>query len=193
VAQTVIEQRLEPILEPLFDDDSYGYRPRKSAHDAIAITQHRCWRYGWVLEFDIRKLFDCIGHGRLRKALRFHVSDEMLLMYVERWLKAPTKTETGEVVARTSGTPQGGVLSPLLAILFMHYAFDAWMRRTFPSLPFCRFADDGLVHCRTKAESEKVLAALTERMRECGLELHPQKTGIVFCASSNRRGSHQNI
>lgn len=187
IAQAVVKDFLEPILEPCFLDDSYGYRPGKSAHDALAITRKRCWRYDWVLEFDIRGLFDNIDHELLLRALRKHTDCRWVLLYIERWLKAPFETAEGRTQAREKGTPQGGVISPLLANLFLHYVFDKWMRRNNPQNPWARYADDGLVHCRTRKEAEELRQVLTERFQACKLELHPQKTRIVYCRDDDRR------
>ena len=144
VAQTVVKAVLEPLLEPIFLPDSYGYRPEKSALDAIAVTRERCWRYDWALEFDIRGLFDNISHELLLRALEKHTDCEWVRLYIRRWLTAPLQLADGTLVERTKGTPQGGVVSPTLANLFLHYAFDAWMARTFPGVPWCRYADDGV-------------------------------------------------
>jgi len=193
VAQTVVKLVLEPELEPHFHEDSYGYRPGKSAHQAIDVTRKRCWRYDWVLEFDIRGLFDNIDHQLLMKALHHHTECKWILLYVERWLKAPIqKQNEASLIPRSKGTPQGGVASPLLANLFLHYAFDKWLGREFPDLPFCRYADDGLIHCRTLSEAEVVLQRLTERLKECGLEIHTDKTMIVYCRDSQRRQKFKN-
>jgi group II intron reverse transcriptase/maturase len=190
VAQTVVKQVLEPILEPCFSPDSYGYRPGKSALDAIAVTRERCWRYDWVLEFDIKGLFDNIDHALLLKALEKHTTCAWAILYVKRWLTAPLQLKDGTKVERDRGTPQGGVVSPLLANLFLNYAFDVWLSRAFPELPWCRYADDGLVHCRTEEEALAVKAALQERFAACGLEMHPDKTRIVYCKDANRPGSY---
>ena len=190
VAQTVAKMHLEPQLEPHFDTDSYGYRPGKSAKDAVAVTRQRCWKYDWVVEFDIKGAFDNLDHSLLMKALRKHTNCRWVLLYVERWLQAPTVTDEGELKERKRGTPQGGVMSPLLMNLFMHYAFDRWMRRTVVNCPFARYADDGVVHCRTERQAQRVNDLLAERFRACGLELHPHKTRIVYCKDSNRRGQY---
>jgi len=192
VAQTVVKQFLEPILEPHFLSDSYGYRPGKSALDAIAVTRKRCWRYDWVLEFDIKGLFDNIDHVLLLKALEKHTTCAWVTLYVKRWLTAPLQREDGTLVERNRGTPQGGVVSPLLANLFLHYVFDVWLSRATPNLPWCRYADDGLVHCRTKEEAIAVKATLQARFAACGLEMHPDKTQIVYCKDAGRRGSYPN-
>jgi RNA-directed DNA polymerase len=193
IAQMTVKLHLEPMLEPLFHSDSYGYRPNKSAHDAIAITRQRCWRYDWVVEFDIRGLFDNIDRRLLLRALRKHCQCQWVILYIERWLKAPMQDENGQMVERTKGTPQGGVISPLLANLFLHYAFDVWVSRNLPTVPFCRYADDGLLHCKSQRQAEYVMKVVGERFRECGLEIHPEKSKIVYCQDINRRGGYDKI
>lgn len=190
IAQMVVKLSFEPLVEPYFHADSYGYRPNKSAHQAVDVTRKRCWRYDWVLEFDIRGLFDNIDHGLLMKAVRKHTNNRWLLLYIERWLKAPIQLKDGTMVERTRGVPQGGVISPVLSNLFLHYAFDMWMERSLPGRPFCRYADDALVHCRSYEEAEKIRIELGERLQDCGLELHPGKTKIVYCKDSDRREDH---
>jgi group II intron reverse transcriptase/maturase len=191
-AQMVVKQLIEPDLEPIFQTDSYGYRPGKSALDAVGVTRERCWRYDWVLEFDIKGLFDNLPHDLLMKAVRRHVKCEWAVLYIERWLTAPMEKD-GKLIARTRGTPQGGVISPILSNLFLHYAFDLWMKRAHPDLPWCRYADDGLVHCRSRREAEAVMAELQSRLAECGLEMHPTKTKIVYCKDGRRKGTHPNV
>lgn len=193
IAQMVVKMTLEPILEPVFDEDSYGYRPRRSAHDAIAVTRKRCWQYDWVVEFDIRGLFDNIQHDLLMKALRHHCQCRWVLLYVERWLRASMQQPDGSLTERHQGTPQGGVVSPILANLFLHYAFDAWVRRELPSVPFCRYADDGLLHCRSLRQAQYVMQRIADRFRECGLEIHPDKSCIVYCQDRNRTEQHAKI
>ena len=193
VAQTVVKRLVEPDLEAIFLADSYGYRPGKSALDAVGVTRERCWRFDWVLEFDIKGLFDNIDHTLLLRAVRKHVTCPWALLYIERWLTASMVHEDGNESERTRGTPQGGVVSPLLANLFMHYTFDVWMKRTLPQLRWCRYADDGLVHCRSEKEAQQVRAALAARLSECGLELHPTKTKIVYCRDYRRRGKSENV
>jgi len=190
VAQMVAKLYFEPLVEPYFHEDSYGYRPNKSAIQAIAVTRKRCWRYDWLLEFDIKGLFDNIEHELLMKAVRHHTKCEWTLLYIERWLKAPFQKEDGTLTERTIGTPQGGVISPVLANLFLHYVFDKWMERNQSQNPFCRYADDGIAHCRTKREAEELLKTLDIRFKECGLELHPEKTKIVYCKDDDRRGDY---
>ena len=192
IAQMVVKQLIEPDLDPIFLPDSYGYRPRKSALDAVGVTRERCWKYDWVLEFDIKGLFDNINHELLLRAVRKHVKCKWALIYIERWLKAPMEQD-GIRKERTLGTPQGGVISPILSNLFLHYTFDLWMKRTHPDLPWCRYADDGLVHCRTEQEAEALTAELRARLAECHLELHPTKTKIVYCRDGKRKGTYPNV
>lgn len=187
IAQMVVKLMFEPQVEPVFLPDSYGYRPGKSALDAVGVTRQRCWHYDWVFEFDIVGLFDNIPHDLLLKAVRKHTGEKLVLLYVKRWLKAPMQQADGTLVERTKGTPQGGVVSPLLANLFLHYVFDVWMRRNHPGMPWCRYADDGLVHCRTESQAQLIRASLERRFAECGLELHPKKTKIVYCKDGSRK------
>jgi RNA-directed DNA polymerase len=187
ISQTVVKARLESILEPIFDNDSYGYRPQRSAHQALRATQQRCWRSGYVVEYDIEKFFDTMDHGLLMKALHHHVTDRVILLYVQRWLSAPMQMPDGSLIARTRGVPQGGVISPLLANLFLHYVFDVWMRKRFSRLKFCRYSDDGLIHCDTAQEASEVLEALKVRFRQCRLTLSESKTQIVQCLQNGRR------
>jgi len=193
VAQTVVKIALEPTLESIFDENSFGYRPGKSAHDAIAVTRTRCWKYDWVVEFDIKGLFDNISHELLMKALSRHCNVKWILLYVERWLKAPLQNRDGSHTRRDKGTPQGGVVSPLLANLFLHYAFDAWVKREMPDILFCRYADDGVLHCRSQREAEYVLERVTQRFRECHLDIHPDKSGIIYCKDKNRKARFKRI
>lgn len=190
IAQMVAKMTLEPLLEPVFHQDSYGYRPGRSAHDAVALVRQRCWKYDWVVEFDIRRFFDSINHELLTRALRKHCQIPWVLLYVERWLKAPMKTPEGELTERTAGTPQGGVISPLLANLFLHYAFDRWVSENLHGVSFCRYADDGVLHCKSKEQAEMVVKKIRARFYQCGLELHPEKTQIIYCRDVNRKGDY---
>ncbi len=190
IAQMVVKQYLEPGLDQIFDPDSYGYRPGKSAHQAVEQARRRCWSNDWVLDLDIKGFFDTIEHELLMRALRKHCRDDWVLLYVERWLTAPVQLPDGTIEARARGTPQGGVASPLLANLFLHYVFDAWMRREHPDIPFERYADDAICHCRTRQEAERLKAKLERRLADCHLTLHPEKTRVVYCKDSNRRGSY---
>jgi RNA-directed DNA polymerase len=192
IAQMVVKQLVEPDLDTVFLPDSYGYRPRKSALDAVEVTRQRCWRYDWVLEFDIKGLFDNIPHDLLLKAVRKHVKCKWALLYIERWLTAPMMKD-GVIIGRTKGTPQGGVISPILSNLFLHYTFDLWMGRANLDLPWCRYADDGLVHCRSEREAKTLKVELQARLAECGLEMHPTKTKIVYCKDARRKGSYPNV
>ena len=192
VAQMVVKQMIEPDLDAVFLADSYGYRPGKSALDAVGVTRRRCRDYDWVLEFDIKGLFDNIDHTLLLRAVRKHVTCPWAVLHIERWLTAPMSMEDGTQVERTCGTPQGGVVSPVLANLFRHDAFDLWMARTHPGLPWCRYADDGLVHCRSEQEAGAIMAELRLRLAECRLEMHPTKTTIVCCKDGRRKGSYAN-
>ncbi len=191
VAQMTARLYLEPMLEPHFHPDSYGYRPNKSAHDAVSVTRQRCWKYDWVIDLDIKGFFDTISHELMLKAVDHHNPPGWIRLYVERWLKAPAQDHEGRVFERTNGTPQGGVISPLLANLFLHYAFDMWMKRLHPDNPFARYADDLVIHCRSRDEAEKLLSEITVRLAECQLTVHPEKTKVVFCRDSNRPGEFE--
>ncbi len=190
IAQTVAKMQIEPIVEPKFHEDSYGYRPGKSAHQALATARKRCWKYNWVIDIDVRAFFDNLDHELTMKAVRHHTDLKWVILYIERWLKAPLQTADG-LQARSKGTPQGGVVSPLIANIFMHHAFDDWMKRRHPNVPFERYADDLLAHCRSYDEATQVLEAIRERLKACGLELHPDKTKIVYCKDDDRRGRHE--
>jgi RNA-directed DNA polymerase len=192
VAQAVVKERLEQIVEPKFHDDSYGYRPGREALDAVEVTRRRCWRKDWVIDLDIKGFFDNIDHGLVMKAVKHHTKEKWVILYIERWLKAPMQLEKGEIVERTRGTPQGGVISPLLANLFMHYAFDVWMGKYCSGVEFERYADDVVVHCSTESQVKLVLEKIRGRLKECGLELHPEKTKIVYCKDGRRKETHEN-
>lgn len=189
IAQMVVKEMLEPALEPHFHVDSYGYRPNKSALGAIEVARKRCWRYDWVVELDIKGFFDTIDHELVMKALRKHTDSSVILLYVERWLKAPVLLMDGTVIHPERGTPQGGVISPLLANLFLHYVFDEWIVRTFPHIPFERYADDAICHCRSEVDAKKLKDALERRFEACRLVLHPDKTKIVYCKDVDRPGN----
>ena len=191
VAQTVAALALEPRTEAVFHDDSYGYRPRKGALDAVAACRQRCWARSWVIDLDIRRFFDSVPWDLVIRAVQVNVTHEQrwVTLYVRRWLAAPVVMPGGRTEARDKGTPQGSAVSPVLANLFMHYAFDKWLEREFPAAGFERYADDAVVHCATEQQARRVLAALEERMAEVGLQLHPGKTRIVYCRDRNRRRS----
>ena len=191
-AQMVVRTSFEPKVEPVFLDDSYGYRPGRSAIDAVGVTRERCFRMAWVLEFDIVGLFDNISHELLMKAVEKHTDSKWERLYIKRFLTAPMQMPDGTIRERAAGTPQGGVISPVLANLFMHYAFDRWMEMNYGNNPWARYADDGLIHCVSEQEASKILEALKARMKECGLELHPDKTKIVYCKSDKNNLSYEN-
>jgi group II intron reverse transcriptase/maturase len=192
VAQMVVKDYLEPILERYFHNDSYGYRPNKSAHQALEATRKRCWKYPYVLDLDIKGFFDNIDHELMIKALKVHTDTSWVLIYIKRWLTAPVKTKDG-LEQRDIGTPQGGVISPLLANLFLHYAFDKWMSNNYPQVSFERYADDAVCHCGSLQEAEQLKTDLTNRLNECKLQLHPKKTKIVYCKDDKRKGKYENI
>jgi len=189
----VVQRYLEPILEPVFHVDSYGYRPGRSAYDALAVARQRCWRHDWVIDLDIGSFFDEIDRELLMRAVRRHTDCAWVLLYIERWLQAPVSMPDGTLVHREKGTPQGAVVSPILANLFLHYAFDAWMRREYPACPFERYADDAIIHCDSEHQARQLLDRLRQRFAECGLELHPQKTRIVYCQDANRQGKYPEV
>ena len=190
VAQTVVKAYLEPLVEPVFHPDSYAYRSKKSAHDAVEACRQRCWRYDWVIDLDILGLFDNLDHSLILRAVGKYTQCRWILLYVKRWLEAPVQQEDGTLVRREKGTPQGGVASPLLANIFLHLAFDEWMRSKHPDVPFERYADDSVAHCKTKEQAQQVLASIERRLHHCRLELHPQKTRIVYCKDEDRQGEH---
>ena len=187
IAQMMVKRFLDPELDAQFDPDSYGYRPGKSAHEAVGRARERCWRRNWVLDLDIKSFFDTIDHGLMMRALGKHTPDKWVLMYVRRWLEAPVRLPDGRLESRHVGTPQGGVISPLLANLFLHYAFDRWMREHHPGIQFERYADDIICHCISRSGAEKLKEKLEERFRACGLALHPNKTCVVYCKDSRRK------
>lgn len=193
VAQTVVKMVLEPEEEPIFHPDSYGYRPDRSALDAVGKARQRCWKFDWVIDLDIKSFFDSIPWNLIEKVVAHHTQLSWVRLYVKRWLLAPMEQKDGTLIGRTLGTPQGSVVSPVIANLILHYAFDLWMQRTFPLLCFERYADDAIVHCRTEREAQIVVEAIRRRLAKCGLELHPEKTRIVYCKDSNRREEYEHI
>ena len=193
VAQTVAKMYLEPFVEPKFHEDSYGSRPGKSALDAVATARKRCWRKNWVVDLDIKGFFDNLDWNLVMRAVRFHTDEKWLHLYIERWLRAPVEMEDGSRVERTKGSPQGSVISPLLANLFMHHAFDDWMDRNHPNIQFERYVDDVVIHCVSEKQAKFILRAVRRRLNECRLELHPEKTQIVYCQDDDRRGKYERI
>ena len=191
IAQTVVAARLGKAVEPIFHCDSYGYRPRRSALDAVAACRRRCWKKDWVIDLDVEKFFDSVRWDLIVKAVQAHTDLPWVVLYVKRWLAAPLALPGGTLLERDRGTPQGSSVSPVLANLVMHYALDAWLAREFPAVESERFADDAVVHCATYHQAELVLAAIAQRMGQVGLRLHPAKTRIVYCKDGTRRGSHE--
>jgi len=189
VAQMVAKLYLEPEIEPIFHTDSYGYRPGKSAINAVEKARQRCWQFNWVIDLDIKGFFDNINHEKLMTALEKHCTLEWIKLYVKRWLKAGTQTQQG-IEQKEKGTPQGGVISPLLANLFLHYAFDKWMNMKYSDNPFERYADDIIIHCRTEQEAQQVLQSIKERLAVCGLEVNEEKTKVVYCKDMIRKEEH---
>src|SRR5260370_1106132 len=193
IAQTAAARLLEEKLEPIFHPDSYGYRPGRSAHDALAVVRKRCWKQDWVLDLDIRAFFDSVPDDLLLKAVAHHTSLRWVLVYIERWLKARMQMPAGTLAAREKGTPQGSPISTLLANLFMHYAFDAWMDREYPGCPFERYADDIVAHCDSEAQALALRDSIARRLGALGLELHPVKTKVVYCKDTRRRGTSEHV
>jgi RNA-directed DNA polymerase len=193
IAQTVVAARLEKAVEPRFHPDSYGYRPGRSALDAAAACRERCWSFDWVIDLDIQKFFDSVPWELIVKAVKANTSQPWVILYVQRWLAAPVQMPDGSLAGRDRGTPQGSAVSPVLANLFLHYAFDMWMARRFPAVPFERYVDDAVVHCRTESQARMVAAAIGQRMEQVGLRLHPGKTRIVYCKDASRPGSHEHV
>lgn len=190
IAQMVVKQRLEPLLEPVFHASSYGYRPGRSAHDAVRVARRLCWKHDWVLDLDIKGFFDNLDHALLLQAVRKHTDCRWLSLYVERWLQAPAQLPDGTLAVREKGTPQGGVISPLLANLFLHYAFDVWMQRHYPVVYFERYADDIIVHCKSEKQALWLKDVIARRLAQCHLELHPEKTKVVYCKDDDRTGNY---
>jgi RNA-directed DNA polymerase len=191
IAQTVAAMYLEREVEPIFHPDSYGYRPGRSALDAVGRCRERCWRNDWVVDCDVRAFFDSVDHSLMLKAVERHTDQRWILLYVTRWLQAPIQQPDGTLVARDRGTPQGSAISPVLANLYLHYAFDMWLSRTFPAVTFERYCDDAVIHCTSQEQAHQVRDALAVRLATVGLELHSDKTRIVYCKDVDRRGDHE--
>jgi RNA-directed DNA polymerase len=191
IAQTVVAMFLERLVEPVFHPDSYGYRPGRSALDAVAVCRERCWRNDWIIDLDVRAFFDSVDHSLMLKAVERHTDARWVLLYVTRWLKAPMRKQDGTLVARDRGTPQGSAVSPVLANLYLHYAFDMWLAREHPAVTFERYCDDAVIHCTSQAQAVMIRDALAARLAEVGLELHPDKTRVVYCKDADRRGDHE--
>lgn len=192
VAQMVAKMYFEPGVEKIFYNNSYGYRPNRSAIQAVGVLRERCWRKDWVVDFDIKGLFDNIRHDYLLEMVKRHTKEQWIILYTERWLKTPFKMHNGEIIERKAGTPQGGVISPVLANLFLHYVFDDYMSKEFPSVPWVRYADDGVINCVSIKQAKYIIKVLERRFRTFGLELNTSKTKIVYCKDSDRRGDYEN-
>jgi len=194
VGQMVVKMFVEPRLEAIFSPNSYGYRPKRNAHQALSKVRENCWKHNWVIDLDIKGFFDNIDHNKLMLAVEKHVPENWVKFYIKRWLEASVVTKSGELIEKQGkGTPQGGVISPLLANLFLHYAFDKWLERTDKSVAFSRYADDVILHCNTKTHAEQLLKLVHQRMDSVGLELHPQKTKIVYCRDYKRKEKHPTV
>lgn len=192
VGQMVVKMYLETEVEPKFHKDSYGYRPKRSAIEAVGTARRRCWEYDWVIDLDIKGFFDNLDHELTLKAVRYHTGNKWILLYVERWLKAPVQLEEGTLVRKDIGSPQGSVISPLLANIVLHHGFDEWMKRKYPDHPFERYCDDIIVHCKSEKEAHEIKQATQERLAQCKLELNLDKTKIIYCKDGKRKGSYSN-
>ncbi|MDD7886372.1 group II intron reverse transcriptase/maturase [Flavivirga sp. 57AJ16] len=191
VGQMVVKMFLEPRLEKIFSPNSFGYRPNKSAHQALKQVRENCWKTDWVIDLDIKGFFDNIDHSKLMLAVEKHVPEHWARLYIKRWLEMPVLTKSNTLIQKQGkGTPQGGVISPLLANLFLHYAFDKWLENTDRTIHYARYADDAIVHCKSEAQAKQILNAIRERMKTVGLELYPQKTKIVYCRDYRRKGKY---
>ena len=192
IAQMVVKQAIEPQIDKVFYEESYGYRPGKSAIEAVAKCRTNCWQYNWVLDLDIKGFFDNIPHDLLIRAVEKHTQCKWHLLYIKRWLESPVQNRNGKQTQRPKGTPQGAVISPILANLFLHYCMDSWLKRNYPQCPYERYADDAVIHCKTEAEAQELKMTLSKRLEECGLQIHPEKTKIVYCKDNNRKEDYPN-
>ncbi|KAA1241033.1 group II intron reverse transcriptase/maturase [Aquimarina sp. RZ0] len=194
IGQMVIKMYLEPRLEQVFSPNSFGYRPNKSAHQALEQVRKNCWKTDWVIDLDIKGFFYNINHTKLMLAIEKHVPENWVKLYIKRWLSCPIMTKSGKLISKQGkGTPQGGVISPLLANLFLHYGLDKWLEQTDATVKFTRYADDVILHCKSQSHAEQMLGAIKNRMQNIGLELHPQKTKIVYCKDYRRREKYHNV
>ena len=190
IAQTVVAMLLERLVEPVFHPDSYGYR-RDGRRWTRWVCRERCWKNDWVIDLDVRAFFDSVDHSLMLKAVERHTDAKWVLLYVGRWLKAPMQQQDGTLAARDRGTPQGSSISPVLANLYLHYAIDMWLVREFPGVTFERYCDDAVIHCGSEVQAAMIRDALAARLAEVGLELHPDKTRVVYCKDADRRGDHE--
>lgn len=187
VAQQAAVMMVEPLVEPHFHDSSYGYRPGRSAHQALEAARRKCWKYDWVLDLDISKYFDTIDHTLLMKAVQRHTDCKWVLLYISRWLKVPYQLKDGTIIERDKGIAQGSNIGPVLSNLFLHYVLDGWMQKYYAHIPFERYVDDAICHCKTKQEADELRSRIKERLAECKLELNEDKTKIVYCKDDDRR------
>jgi group II intron reverse transcriptase/maturase len=188
IAQTVVRLSMEAELDKAFVPESFGSRPGKSAHQAIEQCRRNCWQYDWAVDIDLKAYFDTIDHQLLMKAVRKHARQNWEVLYIERWLKAPVQQVNGVIVAKGEcGIPQGGSISPLLSNLFLHYGLDLWLKREFPRIPFERYLDDCIIHCKTKRQANFVVSRLKRRLDEIKLALNEEKTKICYCLDAKRR------
>jgi group II intron reverse transcriptase/maturase len=192
IAQQVVKTYLEPKVEISFHNNSYGYRPKRNAHQAIQIAMERCRSYGWVVDLDIKSFFNTIDHELLMKAVKYYTKERWVLLYIERWLKAGIAKEDGIMVGTPEGTSQGSIVSPLLANIFLHFVFDKWMEKNYPYIPFERYCDDVIVHCKSESQATFIKSKIAERLGECKLALNMDKTHIVYCKNVDRRKKHNN-
>jgi len=187
IAQQVVKDYLEPRLEATFAEQSYGYRPLKSAHQAVTVVREHVRNYMWVVDLDIKSFFDEVDHELLMKAVERHVPEKWVKVYIRRWLESPVQKPDGTLHAKEGrGTPQGGVISPLLANLFLHYVLDKWLMKEYPGIAFVRYADDIILHCHTEVQAEQVQEALRGRLAACKLRLNQEKTKVVYCQNYQR-------
>ena len=194
VAQMAIKMYIEPRFEKIFSQNSYGYRPNKNAHQALQKVRENTRKTDWVIDLDIKGFFDNISHEKLMLAIEKHVQENWIKLYIKRWLAAPVLTKSGELITRQGkGTPQGGVISPLLANLFLHYGFDKWLEKTDKTVNFTRYADDVIAHCRSKRHADHILKLINKRMNNIDLELHPKKTKIVYCKDYRRKEKYPEV
>lgn len=194
IAQGVIKDYMEIRIDHHFHKHSYGYRPMKNAHQALSQVRKNCQKIDWVIDLDIKNYFDEIDHELVLKAVESLIEEKWVRMYVKRWLEAKIQKVTGEEVERGGkGTPQGGVISPLLANLFLHYALDKWLEKNYSGIKFVRYADDVIIHCRSKQEADEMLKAVSERLQKVGLRLNEEKTQIVYCSDYRRKLIHSKV
>lgn len=194
IAQQVVKDYMEKRIDQLFHENSYGYRPLKSAHQAIEQVRQNTFGFDWVLDMDISKFFDEVDHDLTLKAVSHVMEEKWVLMYVERWLKMPVQKQDGMVEPKQGkGTPQGGVISPLLANLYLHFAMDKWLSNHYPTVRFVRYADDVVIHCSTHQQAEQVKEALINRLAEVKLRVNESKTHIAYCKDYRRKESHEKV